>query len=422
MAPYWEIYSLTYPSEADLDALVGIFFKLRNTGDAGTGWVKLTNNTTNYVLLELERPILSGSLTSLIGQDKITKRMQYLLECGHLSAGSRIKDDERIFFIDVIGVEPEPPPPPPPEPEPGPFDWLIELILSTVEYLIGFQFGTINEVIKWIQAFQLTLTVEIAKFFEDPIKYIQDAVDSIIPSMLEILTTVSNAIGAWWEDTQASIGDWWSDASKAVGDWVDSSFSNIGSWWESVRSSVVDWMQGTWTNITDFWNDVTSSIGKWWDDTKKAIWDGLQSAIGGLQSWIDSTVSSIGDWWDGVTAGIGEWWSDTIKGIGEAWEDFADGIGSVWDGIASAIGDAIDTAVKNIETWVNDTVPGIVEGMFSWALPLVQPIINAAGYLGQLTGLVTGDAPAEPEIEEARTKQKEIFERLEETIRRIRGF
>lgn len=319
--------------------------------------------------------------------------------------------------------EPEPEPEPePPGPDPGVFDWLVELILLSVEYFIGFTFGVVNDTIKWIQDFKTAFTADLAKFFEDPIKYIQDAVDSLIPALSDWWNGILSGINTWYDENIAPIFDSINTTLTGIGSWIDSGFSNIGSWWESVRHTVSSWFDNVWKDLNTFWTDITSHIGTWWDDTKKTIWDGLQSSVAGLQSWLDNVGTWIGDWWKGVSDGIGEWWSSTVADLGKSWDDFANGIGSVWDGITKQIGDAIDTAVKNIEKWVNETIPGIVEGMFEWAKPVIQPIMDAVGFLGTIVDTLTGTAPAEPEIEEAKDRQKEIYEKLEETIRRARGF
>lgn len=292
-------------------------------------------------------------------------------------------------------------------------------ITNAFQMLWGFTLGALKDAVLWIQAFQLSVTTEVLKFLVNPIKYIQDVVDSLIPILSDWWDDIISGVGDWWTTTKSDIGDWWSSASKAVGDWVDSTFSNIGSWWESVRSTVVDWMLGAWVNAATFWNDVTSKIGTWWDDTKDAIWNSIQSAITGLEAWIDSTKAGIGDWWDGVSTGIGEWWSDTIENLGNAWDDFVSGIGDVWDGIIKAIGDAIDTAVSNMETWVTDTVPGIVSSMFEWAKPIVKPIQDAVGFLGSIAEVFTGKRPKEPEIIEAELSIEEHKKAIKEIIGRL---
>jgi len=60
-----------------------------------------------------------------------------------------------------------------------------------------------------------------------------------------------------------------------------------------------------------------------------------------------------------------------------------------------------------------------VGAMFEWAKPIVDPIVNAAGWLGDIAGIITGQKPEEPEIKNTRESIKQQREEILELIKKL---
>jgi hypothetical protein len=56
--------------------------------------------------------------------------------------------------------------------------------------------------------------------------------------------------------------------------------------------------------------------------------------------------------------------------------------------------------------------------MFEWAKPIIQPIQDAVGWLGQIAGVFNNTYPKDPEIITIQEKQKKAKELLEQLYAR----
>jgi len=118
---------------------------------------------------------------------------------------------------------------------------------------------------------------------------------------------------------------------------------------------------------------------------------------------------------------IGDWWNDATKAVVEAWDDFVLGIGDAWGEVTKVVGDAVNNAVTDIKDWVEDIVPGIVESMFDWLKPIVEPIQFIGKAADFVVKLFTGERPKDPEIVKSEEKIKEHQDAIKEIFDRRRG-
>jgi len=310
--------------------------------------------------------------------------------------------------------------PPPPEELPDfwtdPIGWVSGVISGGLSALVNWMGSLFHNWADSIRVLFDSFTKEVTQFFRDPVGKIKEWVESTYTWISDITGTITTTIGDWWDSTKKGIWEWMTNTVATVAVWIDQQFKNIGEWWNNTATSVRawinnavkyanDWINNWSTTITNWWNNTRTTIGEWWSDSIKAVGD-----------WIDNTTRNIGEWWNNTWTSITEtiqgWIVDATSFVTEKFLSFTKWL----EELAGTIADYIGEQIKNVQEWVNDVVPGMVEGMFEWAKPVIDPIINVANWLGQLMGIVQGTYPKEDEIIEAEEKHKETQEKVENIL------
>jgi phage-related protein len=116
----------------------------------------------------------------------------------------------------------------------------------------------------------------------------------------------------------------------------------------------------------------------------------INSALSSLSTWIQTSLASLAA---AITTRI----NDLVKWVESIPKAFSDYIGGI---------------VLEIQKWTTQTITTMVSAMFEWAKPIIQPIQDAVGWLGQIAGLFNNTYPKDPEIISIQEKQKKAKELL----------
>lgn len=318
----------------------------------------------------------------------------------------------------------EPPDVEPPAPSPveipdfwaDPVGFILYTTLSGFETLLGWVSGSFLTVMSKMHHLVTDYGRDIISFFDDIPGAIQNAITQTIPTLAD-----------WWDDILAGIQTWYNDNVKGiidtisgtvtnVGSWIDNSFNTIGDWWNSVQDSVGSWLSNKWNDISEFWGDITRNITDWWNSTSADVQQWISDAAAGASAWIDTSFSSITDWWsdqwNSITLTIQSWIDDAGSWITSSFTDFISWLNQ----LPGDISDYIGTQISDLTDYINDTIPGMVENMFEWAKPIINPIIDAAGFLETISGFLTGSAPEDPRLTEHRKQVQQKRDEIKQII------
>ncbi|RLG43611.1 MAG: hypothetical protein DRN81_06165, partial [Thermoproteota archaeon] len=161
------------------------------------------------------------------------------------------------------------------------------------------------------------------------------------------------------------------------------------------------------------WTSFTEMAGQAWDNVVNAISDAISEAVDWLSSAWNDFTNMVGSAWDNVVSEISGSIESALSWMSDAFMGALDWINEIGGDIAGFIGDRLD----EVYTYIVEEVPNMVSGLFDWAKPVVDPIINAAGWLEKLTNVFTGKYEEDPEMEKIRQEREKIMEE----IRRITG-
>jgi len=273
-------------------------------------------------------------------------------------------------------------------------------------------------------------------FWKDPLGWI---INAVMGGFGEFIDWFGNTFQSWVSGVTDWINGLWADIGIAIDlnnldlqNWVTNLIPDLSDLSDWLWGIIGDWAEGLWIDIEGLF-DVHDALTKNWildlipdlSSLSAAVWDSVTSWVNdaiedlkdrfnnitaGVISWIDNGFSNIGEWWkpklgiikaliDGAIAIGNDFWTNKMQG-------FSDWLGDLGMGFSAYI----NTQILNMQDWVKDLIPNVVDGMFDWAKGIVQPIIDAAGFLGQLAGIFTGSRPEEPEIKT--TKEKVRLEKI----------
>ena len=289
-------------------------------------------------------------------------------------------------------------------------------IMSGLENVLNLVSGGFLTLAANINNFLNSFSLDITNFFADPISKVRSWVLDLIPTLADWWNDILTGVGTWWESTSLDVKAWINDALGGFNTWIDEGFSNIGSWWSSTATSVHSWINSAVSNITDFYEAFPIAISSWYNSNIGPIIDTVNGTINDLQEWIGEGFSNIGKWWESTWTGVITWFDskmiDAFAWFTSSFQDFLDFIGEIPLGIADYIG----TVVLDIQDWTKGIVPGIVSGMFEWAKPVIQPVIDAAGWIGEIAGILTGTRPKEQEIKDTEETIQEHYDAVKEIL------
>lgn len=299
------------------------------------------------------------------------------------------------------------------------WDWIIGFVILGIENVLGIQEGSLLTILGRMGDL-------ITNFFGDIYDFFSDVVGSVV----DIVTESAGALFDWISDSFLNFIDWLGEIGGDIADYIGGAIDDA-----------VDWLGDAWGNFTDMigeaWKNVTDYVGEAVDDAVDWITSGFEDFV----DWLGEIGGSIADY-------IGNAIGDAVDWLGDAWGDFTDMVGEAWKGVTDyvggAIGDAFDwisegfmdfvdwlgeivgdvadyigTAIGDAVDFVLTEIPGIVEGMFEWAQGLVQPVIDAVGFLGELLGIVTRETPEPPEIRENIERRDEIQKRINDKVKEL---
>jgi len=326
------------------------------------------------------------------------------------------KGSTDYYTVTDADPPPDPPPPTPDPPEPpgdcpsfweDPIGWSLCTIANTFDAFMGWFSTTFFTWVLQVQNWFEDLSNNVKNFLADPIGKVQDWVNDIIPVLGDWWNGIILGVRSWYDSNIQPTVDTLRTNIDFVGRWVNVAFININEWWDAQKTSVQAWINERVEDITDFWNKFPGAVSNWWTSTALDVHAWIDNSIKGVTTWIDETKDNIGTWWNARLAEVQLWVSVTFAVITDFWtstmQSFSDWLGELGQSIADYIGEQ----VINLQTWVIDEIPGMVINMFDWAKPIIQPIIDASDWLGQIGGILTSTRPKEPEIIEAEETIKE---------------
>ena len=291
-------------------------------------------------------------------------------------------------------------------------------ILNAFESAIGLISGGFYVLQQNMASFINDFGAEIVAFLEDPVAKIQEWMSGVFVLTAGLLALITTEITTWWSGVVDTIGGWWSSTWADIATFWSDLTTHIGTWWDGVVISTGAWIADTWINITTFWDDITTNINDWYTANLEPTIDAISTG------WSDFT-----DWLATVPEGIGQWWTDRMTDL-DAWRlefqtnfnnftaDFSGTIGDWWTDRVVDMGIWLADRKADFDYWVENDLPGIVEGMIKLPEWLAVPF-GAIGLLAQaIIDMLAGTYPKETKIQEAqdtiKTHQTEINRILDE--------
>jgi len=299
-----------------------------------------------------------------------------------------------------------------------PVGWVIGTITKSWEAMLGFVTGQFNIFLANLKNFQDNFSLQLAAFIADPLKSLRKWLDGVYAGISAIAGEVTKGITSWWDSTSASVMSWIDTASASVTTWVNDQIGILKRGWDTTFATI----PGLITNATaDFsaWIDTGfKNIGAWWTSTAASVTSWIQTATNNLTTWINGVVKGINDAWTTATTAISKAWNDAVTGLSAYVNTQFNALKTTVEGIPGAVQGLIDTAVSGMKDWVLGVIPDLVSAMFEWAKPIIKPIQDAVGWLGQIAGVFNNTYPKDPEIISIQEKQKKAQELLQKLYAR----
>ena len=201
-----------------------------------------------------------------------------------------------IVTVVVPPPPPEPPPPEPPPPEPPPppptppptiWDWLVDLVLASLEAVLGWNWSALRKLLGDVWDLITNFSEDITEFFTD---VIGDAWDDVKKFFGDIADFVSDAFGDfvdWIQDVGGDIVGFVGDQISGALDWVTDQFTDFTDWLGEIGGSVADYIGGAIGDFVD-----------WSQDQLGGIWEGVSGFF------TDAIWGFVDAFWNGVDTGI----------------------------------------------------------------------------------------------------------------------
>jgi len=222
-------------------------------------------------------------------------------------------------------------------------------------------------------------------WLDDIVDGVFDAIENIFVKTSQLSTIVTKILVDWWADTRDILIDSFKDSFVAVADFAGDVISIIGQ----LGYITIDVVTGL---IVDSVESLTSMISTVVKDVSEALSDVTTSILSTVEDVVDAALSFL-------TNNILEFFG-FINELTVGFTDF------------------LLTTIKEINEVFADTIPGIVESMFDWAKPIIGPIMDAVGFLGQIAGIFTGSHPKEQIFKDTENEQKRIQKKIDDIFER----
>jgi len=194
----------------------------------------------------------------------------------------------------------------------------------------------------------------------------------------------------------------------------------ISDWWKTARDTLLRTLKDTFVSIADFTIDVTKIILDFGYEAFSVIIKTVGNMISTAVAVIATTVANLVE---SVATSI----SNIIESVATAAAKIMDALSDlavkIAEDIAETAGDfatLISDKIGELYEFIEKEVPNMVGGLFDWAKPVIQPIVDAVGFLKTIMEIVTGTREEDPAITEHREKITEQQETLEELVDGLR--
>lgn len=349
-----------------------------------------------------------------------------------LTAGNPEGTSKKFQTVTVIQPPPPPPKPPEPPPEPpeppppgecpdfweDPIGWVLCTLTNGFSVFVEW-FGTsfwtfIDSLQQWAAGF----TLEFWQFLQDPVSKIQTWMNGVFVAIQDLSSQISSSISTWWNQTVIDVGVMITNATTGFQSWIDERFTGINEWWADAQT-----VWGTFWNerikgVEDFINDFSTKVNNWYNTKIQPTIDAIQSRLNDFGDYIKGIPDLLSRWWNDRVIEVGVWITEATTAANDWITGFPDLIGNWWNDRVIEIGIWLADRDNEFNLWVKNILPGIVGNMFEWAKPVIQPIMDAVGFLGQIVGIVTGTAPESESVKSVKENYKTQTDRVNEILGR----
>jgi len=335
----------------------------------------------------------------------------------------------KITVIQPEPPEPEPPEPTPPIPEPptpgecpdfweDPIGWTLCTLTSGFSVFIEW-FGTsfqtfINSIQTWAAGF----TIEFWYFLQNPVESIKTWMSGVFVSIGELTNQISTGISDWWKQGIIDVGVMITSATQGFSSWIDDRFTGINDWWADAQTVWGTFWNDRIKGVEDWVNEFSTNVSNWYNSNIQPTIDIIGNRLDDAKNWILDFPTLLSTWWNDRMIDIGVWIVEATTGFNEWINGFAGLIGDWWTDRVVEIGIWLTDRNNEIKLWVEVGLPGWIDDMFDWAKPVIQPIMDAVGFLGQIVGIVTGTAPESESIKAVKENYKEQTDRINDVLGR----
>ena len=301
-----------------------------------------------------------------------------------------------------------------------PVGWVVGVITLAWEGLTGYVLSQFKILQQNFDNFLDTYGPALTNFITNAETQVRSWVDNIIPTLQD-----------WWGDIVDGVGDWYDTNIKPTVDsigtkvdevknWIGSQWDSLADWWKHTSAGVQSWINNAVKSANDWIKNFPDTIGSWWDSTSTTVKDWIGGVWDDVSGWIGEQWDNLGDWWDetsqGITDAIGGAVDAAVSWITDKFNDFLDWLNS----IPGTVSDFIGGVVSDVQEWTVSTINDMVGAMFEWAKPVIQPIIDAATWLGKITGVITKSEPENPVFQQHRNNVKSHLDKVKEILKKVR--
>lgn len=224
---------------------------------------------------------------------------------------------------------------------------------------------------------------------EEIANWLYNKKDTIVGTMDEAFSAVSNAASKAWDSTKAfassswdSVSTVWSNGKESLKGW----FGEVGTKSSEVWDSTKTFASNTWTSISSTWTTGKENLKGWFGE----VGSKASEAWNTTKTTATNTWSSISGTWSSGKENLKGWFGE-VKGKGsELWTDVKT------NGVAAA--NSASTAFSNFGTSAKSNLSGLKDTMSSIASNAAAAVKSLAstawdkvkGATGKVVSTVTG--------------------------------
>ena len=183
--------------------------------------------------------------------------------------------------------------------------WIVWLLTSTWEKMLGFVTGQLNNFVGALKNFQENFMAQLAVFINDPLKALASWVDDLLPGLRDWIDEAVDGVGKWWDDQAAILRKGW-----------DSTF---GEWFGPVDFRVMtleDWKKKYPDKVTEDIDDKGDALTRIWDETFGRWFGPVDLRVMSLEEFKDEYPDKVKDdieFGDSiVTTWVKEWFMEQV--------------------------------------------------------------------------------------------------------------